>query len=178
MSSGLRLWLVFLAMRMVGCAPAISVHSARSPNVSFDRYRTFAFESREGAPGDYASSPRSAEVCRRVAQEAGKLLEAKGYMPAVGGQSDLVLRVGAGRRERVVEHPQPERPGWLDEDEEDDFVEGAFVIDAFDAASTKLVWHGSARAEVDPSRIDDQGLHRAVVSVLAGFPPHIPDSRR
>jgi DNA-binding transcriptional MocR family regulator len=154
----------------VGCSSAINVHSARSPTAPFDRYRTFAIDTTESALNGYASSAQSIEVRRRVIQQASKLLEARGYAHAVNGKPDLVLRVEAGRREREVQHPPHVRPGWLEEDEEEDFVEGAFVIDAIDAATEELVWHGSARAEVDPNRIDATRLQRAVASVMTSFP--------
>lgn len=59
--------------------------------------------------------------------------------------------------------------GQLDQ-EERDFVEGAFVIDAFDRETRELVWHGSARTEINPGPIDDARLRQAVESVLASFP--------
>jgi hypothetical protein len=159
---------------IVGCTSAINIHSATSPTASFDRYRTFAFETTDSAPNGYASSARTAEVRQRVIQQASELLEAIGYAPAVDGKPDLVLRVEAGRREREVQHPVHVHPGWLVEDEEDDYVQGAFVIDAIDAATEELVWHGSARAEVDPNRIDAERLQRAVTSVMATFPAPTP----
>jgi hypothetical protein len=176
MSLESRLLLPLLAMLLLRCTSTVNIHSARSPTASFDRYRTFGFETNESALADYASSPRSIEVRNRVKQQAGKILEDDGYVRAIGGKPDLVLGIAAGRRERVIRHPQRARVGWLEEDEEDDFTEGAFVIDAFDAATEELVWHGSARAEVDPDRIDDERLRRAVTSVLATFPSRKADA--
>jgi hypothetical protein len=160
------------------CTSAINVHSARSPTAPFDRYRTFAFDTTESAPPDYASSTRSAEVGRRIRQQASELLEAKGYRMAADAKPDIVLRIAAGRRERVVRQREHARLDWLEEDEEADFVEGAFVIDAFDAATEELVWHGSARTAVDPNRIDYERLQRAVASVLATFPSRKADAPR
>jgi hypothetical protein len=78
--------------------------------------------------------------------------------------------VAAGRRERAIRLPQRAHPDWLLEDEEDDFVEGAFVVDAFDAATGEMVWHGSARLEIDPGSVQEERLQRAVGEVLASFP--------
>ena len=160
---------------VLGCAPAIHVHSARSPTAPFDHYRTFAFDASDSAPLGYASSPRSAEVRGRIRQYAGILLEAKGFaLVAADAKPDLVLRVAAGRVERVLRHTVPP---WLEEREDEDFVEGAFVIDAFDASTEQLVWHGAARGEADSNRIDDERLRRAVASVLATFPARAPALR-
>ncbi len=52
------------------------------------------------------------------------------------------------------------------------------MIDAFDATTDELVWHGSARAEVNPSQIDEERLRRAVSSVMAAFPSRIADASR
>jgi hypothetical protein len=60
--------------------------------------------------------------------------------------------------------------GQLDQEERDLVVEGAFIIDAFDRESREVVWHGSARSELNPGPIDEQRLRKAVGSVLASFP--------
>src|SRR5208283_2779356 len=59
--------------------------------------------------------------------------------------------------------------GQFDE-EERELVERAFIIDAFDRETRELVWHGSARTEVDPSPIAYERLRKAVESLLASFP--------
>lgn len=159
----------------VFCTSSTAIHTARAPAAHFGEYRTFAFETNGSAPSPKAPG-RSAEVARRVRHQAGDLLEAKGYVH-VDLKPDLLIRVAAGRREEAISHPHP-GPRWLDEDEEEDFVEGAFVIDAFDATTDELVWHGSARAEVNPSQIDEERLRRAVSSVMAAFPSRIADASR
>jgi len=176
MSCKPQLILLLLATQFVFCTSAISIHSARSPTARFSGYRTFAFESFGSAPSDYVSSARSAEVRSRVRQQASKLLQAKGYVVAADSKPDLTIRVAAGRREQEISHPHP-APRWLEEDEEEDFVEGALVIDALDAATEELVWHGSARAEVNPNQIDDERLRRAVTSVMATFPSRTADTQ-
>ncbi len=170
----IRLFLLLLATLIVGCTTAVHVHSARSPTASFDRYRTFALDMTENAPSGYASSARSAEVRKRVRQYASARLEAKGFVrTAIDANPDLVLRIEAGRVERVFRHAVP----WLEEEEGEDFVEGAFVIDAFDAATDQLVWHGAARGEADSDRVDDERIRRAVASVLATFPSAVGPPR-
>jgi uncharacterized protein DUF4136 len=171
-----RPFLLFLTLGIVFCTPTVSIHSAKSPTARFADYRTFAFDSTEGVP--LSAGSRSAEVGRRVRQQLAQLLESKGYVQAAArSRPDLLIRVGAGRRAQEISHPHP-GPRWLEEDEEDDFIEGAFVIDALDSATQELVWHGSARAEVEPDRIDDERLRRAVTSVMGTFPIRTADFPR
>jgi len=166
----LRLILLGLVTLMLACAPAIRLHTVQSPSAHFDLYRTFAFQSEPRAPASFARSPQSAYVERRVEQLAADILRGKGYAAAEGSPADLMIHVSAGRRERETRLPQPSRPDWLVEYEEDDFVEGAFVVDAFDTRTGEMVWHGSARLEIDPGSVKEEGLQRAVREVLASFP--------
>jgi hypothetical protein len=167
----LRLILLGLVALTIACAPAIRVHTVQSPSAHFDRYGTFAFQTEPRAPASFATSPQSGYVERRVEQLAADVLRGKGYAAAEGPPADLMIHVSAGRREREIRLPQPSRPDWLLEDEEDDFVEGAFVIDAFDTRTGEMVWHGSGRLEIDPRSVQEERLQRAVRDVLASFPP-------
>jgi hypothetical protein len=166
--------LLVLSVATVSCTHAINVHSATSPTARFDTYRTFAFRIMENAPRLYRASALSAEVCQRVQVQASEALEAKGYHETTEPKPDLILWVGAGRREQETQHDEPHNAPWINEREEEDFVEGAFVIDAFDGVNHEQVWHGSARTEVDPGRIDSELLRRAVQSVMARFPARGP----
>jgi hypothetical protein len=154
---------------LASCTAAINVHTKQSPSADFERYRTFSFESDPRPPARFAPAPASRHVERRVERVATILLLEKGYVPKER-TSDMNLRVSAGQRTREIRVPERARPAWFVEDEDEDFVEGAFVIDAFDAATGEVVWHGSARLEVDPGKVDENRLRRAVNDVLAKFP--------
>lgn len=162
---------VLVTAVLVGCTSAIDVHTAQAPSAHFERYRTFSFEIDRQAPPGFSPSPQSAHVKQRVEQLTAKVLETKGYTQAEPASGDMTVRVSAGRRAREIRLPERARPDWLMEDEENDFVEGSFVIDAFDSASGEMVWHGAARLEVDPGAVDEARLRRAVSSVLTSFPP-------
>ncbi|HXX66085.1 MAG TPA: DUF4136 domain-containing protein [Polyangiaceae bacterium] len=165
---------------VVGCAPAIDVHTIQSPSAHFDAYRTVAFEQSPQPPSDYSPSPQSAQVRTEVQDRAGDILQGRGYVVAKQQDADLVIRIEAGRRERVVtvtamQPTSPSAPvetefhGELDREQED-LVDGAFVIDAFDGKTHALVWHGAARTEVTPGTIDHGRVRSAVEKVLASFP--------
>lgn len=155
---------------LVACTPAMNVHTAQSPSAQFERYRTFSLESDACMPADFAPSSQSTHVRQQVGQVTGAVLMAKGYTPASDEPADMAIRVSAGRREREIRWPVQVRPPWLVEDETEDFTEGAFVIDAFDTATDDLLWHGSARLEVQPGSVDEPLLRRAASAVLTSFP--------
>ncbi|MGD0677701.1 MAG: DUF4136 domain-containing protein [Polyangiaceae bacterium] len=97
-----------------------------------------------------------------------------GTMPLGGGVAGLPSPSGGDSAAGGVNVPgpaaiEPSYGGELDQ-EEKDLVEGAFVIDAFDAQTHTLVWHGSARTEVQTGPVDLERLRRAVESVMASFP--------
>ena len=130
----------------------------------------------EQAPGAYQSSQRSAEVQRRVRLLVARFLEDRGYVQKPEGEGDFVVRVSSGRREREVAvsmafpRPKPEGPAWFEEHEVEDFVEGILVIDILDEKKRQTLWHGAARVEINPEKIDDEILKRATAKIMASFP--------
>jgi hypothetical protein len=164
------------------CGSALDIHTIRAPAAHFERYRTVVFDVRAAAPENFTVSPRSARVAGFVEETAGDVLRARGYVVAAAAPADLHVTIEAGRRERRISGPGASSIGTHEEAsavemlhgeldrEERDLVEGAFVIDVFDAPSRELLWHGSARTDVDRGAIDYERLRRAVVAVLASFP--------
>jgi len=98
-------------------------------------------------------------------------LEKKGYTQA-SGKGDFVIRFGSGRRDVEVEHGSSSShlDSFMEEDESNDFVEGAIVIDAFDGSNDGQIWHGSARTAINPNKVDDSLLSQAINDVLVKFP--------
>lgn len=85
-----------------GCAPAVDIHTIRSPSAHFERYRTIGFDLSLQAPRGHATSPRSAIVRDEVEKAAAPILERRGYALAPSDRADLVLRIEAGRRDQWV----------------------------------------------------------------------------
>lgn len=160
---------------MTGCSP-VQAKSASLATAPFSQYRTFSFGGPEAAPKGFKSSPRTAEVEKRMQPVISAVLEEKGYAPAEAGKKgDVVISCASGSRKGIKRPTSQSSHGAADglaNDDESDFVEGAIVIDMFDGTNDGAVWHGSARAEVNPDKIDDQLLQRAVKEVLAPFPAH------
>lgn len=161
-----------LAAVVLACGPTIHVETTQATSARFARYHTFAFETDAGSPTDFAPSPRSAYVRARIEQIAEPLLESKGYLLAAVGPADLTIRVSSGRRERELRVPVPNESRFARRPDErkEDVVEGSFGIDAIDVATGELVWHGSARLEVQPDQVNEERLRRAVNEVLAALP--------
>lgn len=167
-----------IAFSAGGCSSALEVHAATSPSAKFERDRTFTFDPVAIAPNNYGNSPRSAEVRNHIEEDVQAILSSRGYAPATGRSGDFVIRIETGRRPQSTSEqpplPPPEQTeipyfGFLD-DEQQDLVEGSFVVDAFDGETHRLLWHGSVREVIDPTRLNYDRLHRAVEKVMASFP--------
>ncbi len=152
------------------CTPNIQVHTAENPGATFEQYRTFAFGPAEGPPNGYQPSPRSAELRRRAESLVAAGLRQRGYVPATADKPDITIMIGAGQREVAVHETSAIAEEWQPDDETEDFVEGALVVDAFDGKTRGRVWHGAGRSEIDPDNIDDALLKRTVDKLLATFP--------
>jgi hypothetical protein len=158
-----------------GCVQPMSVRTATNPAAAFDRYRTFSFGAAEGSPKGYAVSAWSPEVRSRVQPLIAAALAERGYTPS-SGTGDLIIRFGSGRRAFTVEEATPPE-GDQSEMGEPHFdyeeVDRALVIDALDGTNGARVWHGSSRAEIDPTRVNQGMLRRSVSALFASF-PHAP----
>ncbi|HXX69352.1 MAG TPA: DUF4136 domain-containing protein [Polyangiaceae bacterium] len=177
------------ALAAVGCASTADIHTIKSPAAHFELYHSVAFDSeRPPPPGDYSSSPQSADVWSHVKDTATHILQSRGYTLGEPGKTDLILRIEVGRRESTAPMTspiglQPTYPGYVPDylpvappyhgyfdQESQELVEGAFVIDAFDGKSHELLWHGFSRAVIRPGQVNYADLQRHVESVLASFP--------
>lgn len=192
-------WATALAAVAIGCTSTADIHAIQSPSAHFDQYRTIAFDSAEGPPKVYSTSPNSANVWTHVKETTSHVLADRGYVLAAPGQADLVLRIEVGRRQTAAAPPtaqvgpSPMEPGPVGpiptdpgrnpdylpvsppyhgsfDQEDQELVEGALVIDAFDGKTHALLWHGFVRAVIQPDKVDYDQLQRDVESVLASFP--------
>jgi hypothetical protein len=141
----------------------IQSETAASP--TFANYRTFAFGPATQPVAPFGVSGRSFEVERRLRPLVAAELQSKGYTEQAGqAKPDFMVSFASGYF-READSAQW-GPGGTDLG----VLKGQVVIDAFDVTSEAQVWHGTAEAEVDPKKIDDQLLQSAVRRVLAPFP--------
>ena len=116
-------------------------------------------------------------------------LDAKGYRRSPTGAPDFWVLYGAAIRQKSdyskLNGGSGYAPAWgrgLWADEElgkrglyvRTYEEGTLIIDVVDAATSRLVWRGSAQAEVsgtNTERKKEARLRSAVRRILARFPP-------
>jgi hypothetical protein len=156
------------AVELTACTRPVTVHNASLPTAPFAKYRTFSFGDPEGSPQGYKVSPRSAEVQRRLKPIITAVFQEKGYSLATG-KGDFVIAYGSGRRDAAILHRARSHDG-MEEDEEDDFVEGSIVLDVFDGLNDGQVWHGATLAGINPEHVDPVQLERSVKLLLARYP--------
>jgi Domain of unknown function (DUF4136) len=140
------------------------VQSETAASPTFANYRTFAFGPATQPVAPFGVSGRSFEVERRLRPLVVAELQSKGYTEQTGqAKPDFMVSFASGYF-REEDSAQMEPGAALG------VLKGQVVIDAFDVTSEAQVWHGTAEAEVDPKKIDDQLLQSAVRRVLAPFP--------
>jgi Domain of unknown function (DUF4136) len=162
-----------VSMTLASCGNP-NLHVARSPTAPFATFHTFSLGPAEITPGRYRTSPQSAEVRRRIAPVIVEELQKKGYRLSAEGKPDFVVMFGTGRRDRTTTHEGWAHNDWIVEDEEEDFVEGAIVIDAYQGEGDAQIWHGALRVRIEGTRVDEDRLRRSVHDILASFPTAAP----
>jgi Domain of unknown function (DUF4136) len=163
---------IALAITLAACNGAatssgsLRVQAISAGNATFAPYRTFGFRPAEAPPSPYEVSLRSFEVERRVRDLVATTLAHKGYAEA-GATPDFLVRLSSG----TVEEAKPVTAASDAYGGEKESVTSAeVVVDAFDGSTAEQVWHGTARAEVDPARINEVAIRSAVDQMLARFP--------
>jgi hypothetical protein len=150
-----------------GTSTSSQVQAVSADNANFAPYRTFGFRLSEAPPAPYEASPRSFEVERRVREMVAAELGRKGYTEA-GTNPDFLVRLSSGIAKQ--EKAQPTTTSGANENDPQTVTAGEIVVDAFDRSTSQQVWHGTARAEIDPQRINEPALQAAVQQMLARFP--------
>ncbi|MGA3124098.1 MAG: DUF4136 domain-containing protein [Polyangiaceae bacterium] len=161
---------VFLGATMACGAPATRVETAESAaSPAFAKYHTFAFRPAAQPTAPFEVTARSFEVERRMRPLIVAELLHKGYTEQTGqDKPDFVLAFDSGYSKEVMGNL--EQAGGAGPASAPPIVRGKLTVDAFDASTDGQVWHGTAEAEVNPKRIDDQLLQVAVEKLLAPFP--------
>jgi hypothetical protein len=149
----------------VALAPS-QIHAVGAQSAAFAAYRTFGFRLAETPPPPYQVSARSFDVERRAHDLVAEELTRKGYTEST--TPDFFVRLSSGTAKE--DKPQPTTTSGGNENETQSVTAGAIVIDAFDRSTSQQVWHGTARAEVDPQRVNDAGIQAAVQQMMASFP--------
>ena len=160
-----------LALALAACATGPKVVTDSDPSTNFGRYRTYSWV--------YSGSPRGMNplLFQRVQQSIDRSLAARSFQP--GDPGDFAVAFTLGRRDRVEVTdfgsygPFYRGWGWGGAYRNVDIrnvTDGTLVIDVYDVASKKAVWHGVATQEVSSGQADQAKIDAAVDAVIAQFP--------
>lgn len=153
---------------------------ATTPTVNFDSDPAANFVSYHSYSWAFRAAPNGMNplLFERVKASIDRTLAARGYTQSDTG--DFAVAFTLGRRDRVeVDDFGAYGPyyarwgGWGGYRNVDvrNVTDGTLVIDVYDTASKKPVWHGTATQEVTSAKVDDAKIDAAVAAVLANFPP-------
>ncbi len=167
--------ITFLSVLLAGCA-SMAIQADQDPAVSFDSYGTYAWSSFQRAPGDVRVTPA---LRRQIQDEIDRHLADKGYVRVDTGADFSVIYQVTIEGETIVQTLD-----WYSGSNFKATVatptatarryeEGTLIIDVMAGQSERLVWRGTAIAEVRQSAsIQDRSYRvaEAVRKVLAEFP--------
>jgi hypothetical protein len=162
-----QLYLVFAAV-LAACnttnsnPPNASVVAVKPLRAGVASYQTFAFGTANAPSTGFEVTPRSIEVQRKVTELVETTLEKRGYQRDANSP-DLVVKISAGSG--TLRHQDVGRQAQVTLQ-----PRGYISIDVYDAELGTSVWHGSGQADIDPDKIDDALLARAVEEILEQFP--------
>ncbi len=167
--------ITFLSLLFGGCA-SMAIQTEQDPAVSFDAYGTYAWSPTQRAPVDVRVTPVlraqiRAEIDRHLAEKGYVLVDAKGdfsvmYRVTVEGET-IVQTLGfyssSDFKATLAQAGSVQRR----------YEEGTLIIDVLDGESERLVWRGTATAEVRQGASTESRSDRvaeAVRKVLERFP--------
>ena len=162
---------------VAACESTPKVNTDFDPAADFSRYRSYSWV--------YSETPRGMNplTFQRVKASIDRSLQARSYTP--GGPGDFAVAFTVGRRDSVEvtqfgSYGPYYRGGWgwggwggYRSVDVRNVTSGTVVIDIYDTATKKPVWHGMVSKEVNPNKPPAQAdIDAAVDAVLAQFPPH------
>ena len=172
------------AASLFGCA-TMAVTSDHDPNANFTGLKTYTWLPKpegDGADPQHGNPLMDAYI-RKSIENA---LAAKGYTP-VSGTADFQIGYHASRADKqsvqAVNTYYGYGRGWygpgmmaprVATTQVYEYVEGTLIIDIVDPAARKLIWRGSAQAELNRNPSTEEKQHNvdaAVEKILKQFPP-------
>ena len=167
--------ITFLSVLLGGCA-SMAIQSDQDPAVSLDSYGTYTWSATQRAPGDVRVTPA---LNMQILEDIDRLLTDKGYV-RVNTNADFSvsyqITVEGENIGATLSYYQGSNfgsdlgnPGTAARR----YEEGTLIIDVLDGTSERLIWRGTATAEVR-QRVNPEDrsakVAEAVQKVLAQFP--------
>jgi hypothetical protein len=168
----LRIAALSILLVLTGCS-SMHVSSDFDRNAEFSNYRTFGWMKTDASGKPYAvDGPLDGQIRAAVEQQ----LESSGQMKA-DTNPDLLVLYHAGS-EQQLESADWGDGGWWGKGGGGSYTyeKGSLVIDLVDAATSELVWRGTAtRAFSDVTSPGSQGdaIDKAVKEMFEKYPPTV-----
>jgi hypothetical protein len=173
-----------LALACLGCA-SITVSTDYDPDADFSGFRTFSWMSK---PGNIPDDPRiDSDLLRsRIEDAVRDTMTAKGYDFVEKGSADLLLGYHVTVEDKVdvstFDNYYGYRGGWYYYGApyayQDTYVRqyqvGTLILDVANGKTKRLIWRGTAKAELLASPTPEEREERireAVEKMLDKFPP-------
>ncbi len=160
---------------LTACTTTPKVSFDADPQADFSRYRTYSWA--------YDAAPQGSNplLRQRVRASIDRYLASRGYTQARPGNFAVGFTLGARNRVTLTQlgtygpyyRPWGGWGGWGGYGQIDvrNVTDGSLVIDIYDTASKRPVWHGMATQEVSGDIVKQEKIDAAVSAVLAHFPP-------
>ena len=168
------------SLLLSACAYGPTVRTDFDSAVNFQNYRTYSWIEPSVPQG------MNPLMFARVQGSIDRALAARGYTPGHPGDFAVSFTVGERDRVRVYDYG-PYYPGWgglgwgrhwggwggwgYSDIDVDQYLERSVVIDIYDNATKRPVWHGVASNNEYSNGVNYTKLDEAVVAALAQFPP-------
>ena len=157
-------------------------------SADFSGYSTYAWSLEVPTQSEVGVPPVNPLINQRVQDAIERSLAARGYTPS--GSPDFAVAFSIGVRERTYYQPAWVRYPAYDpvinrrfapvypRHVQRSYSEGTIVVDVFDVATGRAVWHGRASKPVDEGDTQPEAIQAIVDSILVDFPPRDGGGRK
>ena len=170
-----------LVLVVSACATYPDVHTDFDPAANFATYRTYSWAPLEVPAG------MNPLMFSRVQASMDRFLAARGYQQSA--KSDFIVDLTVVEKERAeVDHFPQYGWGWggwgawgggwgwgpagpYPSLHVDYYTQRSIVVDIYDGADRRAVWHGTVKTNGDEDIVNYAKLDMAVDAVLSKFPP-------
>lgn len=149
-------------------AGSMRVKTTSADVSSLARHGTYSHAVAEHAPEGFAAGALRPDVLEAAQRDVDAEMQRRGYVSAENGE--LVIRISSGTR--IVED-QPTGAAAAVGAPETKEKEGELVIDIFERASGKQLFHGFARDVLRRDTVDEGKIAKAVTKILERVPARV-----